>query len=132
MDAERWRKIEQRFHSALESEPEQRISFLSLACCDEDLLREVVSLLAQSGSTAGLVDPPARESAARPNEPAPSCAGHELVLPDSRPAGRGRHGDSVRALVRALSARGDQFSSDIQPAFRREARAYIRADHPHI
>jgi serine/threonine protein kinase len=57
MDAARWRQIEQIYHSALKKDQEHRISFLASACeNDEDLLRQVVSLLAESGSTGAMVD----------------------------------------------------------------------------
>src|SRR5262245_6198915 len=47
MTPERWRQIDQLFHSALEREPEGRAAFLDQACGgDEALRREVESLLA--------------------------------------------------------------------------------------
>jgi len=57
MDPERWRKIEQFYHLALEQEPTQQNRFLTEACQDDAELRgEVESLLAQSGDTERLVD----------------------------------------------------------------------------
>jgi serine/threonine protein kinase len=57
MDPERWRKIEQLYHLALEQEPAQQNRFLAEACPDDAELREEVeSLLAQSRSTEHLVD----------------------------------------------------------------------------
>src|SRR5256885_4505453 len=57
MDPERWRKIEQFYHLALEQEPAQQNRFLTEACQDDAELRgEVESLLAQSGDTERLVD----------------------------------------------------------------------------
>ncbi len=47
MDEERWRRIEQLYHSALEVEESQRSAFLEETCGgDESLRREVESLLA--------------------------------------------------------------------------------------
>ena len=57
MKPERWRQIEQLYHSALEQAPAQRTVFLNEACQgDAELRREVESLLAQSGSTEALAD----------------------------------------------------------------------------
>src|SRR5437899_2888833 len=57
MDPERWRQIEGLYHSALEQEAPQRGAFLAKACGENDeLRREVESLLAQSSATGDLVD----------------------------------------------------------------------------
>jgi hypothetical protein len=46
MDPERWRRVEELYHSALERDPEQRHSFLVAVCgTDEDILHEVETLL---------------------------------------------------------------------------------------
>jgi eukaryotic-like serine/threonine-protein kinase len=51
MTPERWQKIEQVCNAALEREPSQREAFLAQACRgDDDLRREVESLLAQEKS----------------------------------------------------------------------------------
>ena len=51
MNPERWQQIERLYHSALEREPDHRDSFLAAACGDDDdLRREVESLLAQNPS----------------------------------------------------------------------------------
>ena len=57
MDPELWRQIEGLYHSALEQEAPQRSAFLAQACGEDDeLRREVESLLEQSGSTEALSD----------------------------------------------------------------------------
>jgi serine/threonine protein kinase/Flp pilus assembly protein TadD len=57
MKSERRRQIEQLYHSALSHEPTRRNGFLADACQgDADLLREVLSLLAQSVSGETLDD----------------------------------------------------------------------------
>ena len=49
METERWRKIEELYHSALEREGSRRAAFVEQACGgDESLRREVESLLAQA------------------------------------------------------------------------------------
>ena len=66
MTPERWQKVEQIYHSALEREPSQRATFLNEACAgDEGLRREVESLLAQEGATGSFLETPALEVAAR-------------------------------------------------------------------
>ena len=45
MGADRWRKLENLYQAALEYDPSERIEFLNQACPDEQLRREVESLL---------------------------------------------------------------------------------------
>ena len=64
MKPERWRKIEELYHSALESEPSQRSSFLREACTgDEGLYREVQSLLDHEEKVKEFMEVPALEVA---------------------------------------------------------------------
>ena len=66
MKPERWQKVEEIYHSALEREPVQRATFLNEACGgDESLRQEVESLLAQEGATGSFLEAPALEMAAR-------------------------------------------------------------------
>ena len=66
MEAERWQKIEELYHSALEQEESNREAYLHQACAGDDRLeREVASLLAQVESTVGFLEAPALELAAR-------------------------------------------------------------------
>jgi eukaryotic-like serine/threonine-protein kinase len=59
VDAERWRRIELIYHAALEREPEQCSSFIAQAClADEELRREVQSLLAQGSVAPGPLESP--------------------------------------------------------------------------
>jgi serine/threonine protein kinase/Tol biopolymer transport system component len=61
MDSARWRRVEEIYHAAVERKPEERAVFLAVACAgDEDLRREVESLLAQP-SDDGVLDRPAWE-----------------------------------------------------------------------
>ena len=58
MDPARWKRVEEIYHAASERKPEERAPFLAVACAgDEDLRREVESLLAQA-SAEGLLDRP--------------------------------------------------------------------------
>jgi serine/threonine protein kinase len=66
LEAERWRQIEHLYHAALEREQGQRTAFLKQACAgDEDLEREVESLLAQEDGGDRFLEAPALEVAAR-------------------------------------------------------------------
>ncbi len=66
MTPERWRQIEQIYHSTLEREESQRSSFLKEACAgDEELRREVESLLAHKDQAESFIEAPALEAAAK-------------------------------------------------------------------
>lgn len=55
MDSDRWRKLEDLYHQAMEHDPAERVNFLESACSgDESLLREVTSLIAEGEKTEGL------------------------------------------------------------------------------
>jgi eukaryotic-like serine/threonine-protein kinase len=64
--SERWKQIERLYHEALERETATRAAFLAEACAgDEELRREVVSLIAYDRSPASIIESPALEVAAR-------------------------------------------------------------------
>ena len=64
MNAERWQQINDLFHSAVERAPEERAAFLEGACDgDEDLCREVKSLLTSHERTESFIESPAFEVA---------------------------------------------------------------------
>ena len=66
MSPERWRQIEQLYQAVLERQPDERGRFLREVCStDEELRREVESLLAYETETAMMLDRPALEVAAR-------------------------------------------------------------------
>src|SRR5262245_37123521 len=57
MTPERWRRIDELYQKALALSPEQRRIFLSQACADEEeLRREVESLLAVKSAAAAFFD----------------------------------------------------------------------------
>ena len=67
MTPQRWRQVEELYHVALGQEPEQRTNFLVHATApDEELHREVESLLAQGVSRDGVLDHPAWQDALAP------------------------------------------------------------------
>jgi serine/threonine-protein kinase len=60
MNPDRWERIEELYHAALARQGEGRAAFLANACQDdEELRREVESLVRQAGSASGLLDHPA-------------------------------------------------------------------------
>ena len=66
MKPERWEQVAQIFSAALERERSERSAFLGEACAgDEELRREVESLLAREGKDTSLMESPALEVAAR-------------------------------------------------------------------
>jgi hypothetical protein len=63
---ERWQQIEELYHAALEREPESRAAFLDEACAgDEEMRREVASLLGYDDKPASFIEAPVLEVAAR-------------------------------------------------------------------
>jgi serine/threonine protein kinase/tetratricopeptide (TPR) repeat protein len=66
VEAERWRKIEQLYHAALELEKSQRAAFIQEACGGDALLQqEVESLVAQSEGADSFLEAPAMQVAAQ-------------------------------------------------------------------
>src|SRR6266513_4841222 len=66
MTPDRWKKIEEVYHSTREREESQRAAFLNEACAGDDALRrEVESLLAFEGEPEQFLEKPALEVAAR-------------------------------------------------------------------
>lgn len=62
MDAERWRRVNDLFHAALERDPGGRDDFLAEACAGDEALRAEVSSLLRLRSGPGVVDRPAVEA----------------------------------------------------------------------
>jgi len=93
MTPERWERIKQVYHSALELEPGRRDVFLKEACAgDETLCKEVMSLLAQEGNSGEFFELPALQVVAkalaedRAQEPSTDLVGHTLVARRCEPS----------------------------------------------
>jgi serine/threonine protein kinase/sugar lactone lactonase YvrE len=134
-----WTKVEELFHAALERPPAERKAFLREACGgDEELRREVGSLLAQERDAERLME-----------EPAAGAATQKLAVTRGTRLGpyevtgligAGGMGEVYRArdtrlgrevAVKVLPA---DFASDPERLrrFEREARAVASLNHPHI
>jgi serine/threonine protein kinase/tetratricopeptide (TPR) repeat protein len=62
MQAERWRRVEELYHAAMEQEEGQRAAFLERSCAGDRALRaEVESLIAYARQTGRIIDKPAME-----------------------------------------------------------------------
>jgi eukaryotic-like serine/threonine-protein kinase len=141
MSPERWQRIEELYHSALEHPPEQRSAFLSDACAgDDELRREVESLLGHAGSGEALMNRPAWEAAADllktdTTDRAGSLAGrrisHYEILEKLGEGGMGavyKARDTRLGRLVAVKVVDARFTN----RFEREARAIAALNHPHI
>src|SRR5437764_4867747 len=62
MNSQRWQRVEEIYHAALEKELGERPAFLASECgSDTELRREVESLLEHDKAEEGFIDRPARE-----------------------------------------------------------------------
>jgi non-specific serine/threonine protein kinase/serine/threonine-protein kinase len=62
MQAERWRRVEELYHTAMEQEEAQRAAFLENSCAGDEALRvEVVSLIVYGRQGGRIIDKPAVE-----------------------------------------------------------------------
>src|SRR5215510_8668925 len=143
MTSDRWEEINRIYDAALEVKEEERPAFLERNCQgDEELRREVESLLAYDKQAQQFIDRPALQLAAEKlsNEP-PSLIGRKLGPYQIQVAlGAGGMGEvykakdtrlnrtvAIKVLPRFLSGR-----ADLRQRFAREARAIASLSHPNI
>ena len=134
MDAERWSRVKELFHAALERDPSQRDAFLAEACRDDadpqGLRTEIDRLLAAHAQAGGFIEVPPVESSVRP---ARVIGRYEVV----RLLGAGGMGEVYLARDRelgrdvALKLATDS-DRDSQARLRREAQHASQLNHPHI
>src|ERR1700720_3103172 len=129
MAPDRWNEVEMLYHAALEREPEERIAFLNRTCTDEQLRREVESLLEHQQEGDELLEtrpwrvPPALSIGMR-------LGPYEIVSAIEA----GGMGEVYQALDTrldrkvAIKVSAKQFSE----RFEREARAIAALNHPHV
>jgi eukaryotic-like serine/threonine-protein kinase len=144
MKPERWQKIDEIFHAALQCKPEERKAFIDEACRDdEDLRRELESLLAEESGADNFIEEPAMEVVAmdladdrREALIAKNIGPYKII---SR-LGAGGMGEVYRAedshLKRhvAVKVLGSRFANDraLMARFEREAYLLASLNHPNI
>jgi serine/threonine protein kinase len=137
MKADRWTEIQRLYEAAVNLTPEQRERFLMDACADEDIRREIESLLQHRENPASFLERPALDVAAdliTRDQPG-TLLGRSLGPYELRAyVGAGGMGEVYRArdarLDRdvAIKVSGEKFSE----RFEREARAIASLNHPNI
>lgn len=128
MQPERWREIERLYHRAQSVDRSARSAFLADACgSDEELRRELESLLAHDEGTAGLVPPSETSTILAPG----ASLGPYQIL---GPLGSGGMGRVYRALDTRLSRNVAIKILDqrFNERFAREAKAAAAINHPNI
>jgi serine/threonine protein kinase/Tol biopolymer transport system component len=144
MKPERWEKVERLYHAALERASDERAAFLDEACVgDQDLRREVESLLAYDESAQRFITTPPDALAAellfaeQPPSPVGGSLGHYRLL---ALLGKGGMGEVYRArddrLGRevAIKLLPTAFANDKDRLrrFEQEARAAGMLNHPNV
>ena len=142
MSPERFRKVEELYHEALDRAPADRSIFLAETCRgDEELQREVESLLEQrSAAGTGILDrpPDALLPESRAIQLAPNTdLGHYRIAERIGAGGMGtvyKATDTKLGRVVALKLLRPEMMGDAaaQSRFEREARTLASMNHPHI
>jgi eukaryotic-like serine/threonine-protein kinase len=144
MDVERWQKVNEIFHSALQQTADQRSCFLSQACADDpELLAEVQSLLFSYEESSSFIQGSAFDHAvdvfAQSDTPQPGqrIGCYKIV----REIGRGGMGAVLLAIrddeeyekeVAIKIIKRGMDTDYLLERFRNERQILARLDHPHI
>jgi serine/threonine protein kinase len=144
MTPERWKKIEQIYNTAREREESRRVAYLEEVCAgDDELRREVDSLLAKEKRGDGFLESPGVEAAAKPLAMGASRSRSGQQLGSYKIVsllGAGGMGEVYQArdakLERdvAIKVLPAAFVHDAErlARFQREARMLAALNHPHI
>ncbi|MGH6803830.1 MAG: protein kinase domain-containing protein [Methyloceanibacter sp.] len=141
---ERWQQIERLYHDALELAPGHRLAFLDRVCAgDDELRREIESLLASHDQAASFIEAPPDDVVAgmMAEEQAHSMIGRTLGHYQIQSLlGAGGMGEVYRAhdtrldrdvAVKILPEHSDKDSEALR-RFEREAKAVAALSHPNI
>ena len=150
MEPERWARVEELWHASLQVASGERAAFLKEACRDdEELRREVESLLAHEKSAVDFIEAPAFEVVARlmAHDKVDRSETDRLLIGKTiahfrvlEKLGAGGMGEVYRArdvrLDRIVAIkvlpRGELANEEAQRRFQREARLISKLSHPHI
>ncbi len=134
--AQRWRTLEDLYQAALDRPPSARAAFLSQACPDESIRREVESLLDARGAGDELLERPAIRYAAQPLQPGAMIGQYRIV----QRIGAGGMGEVYQAYDTKLHRQAglkllprEQLADpESKQRLLREARAAAALNHPNI
>jgi eukaryotic-like serine/threonine-protein kinase len=145
MSPERWMRIEQLYHTALELDSGEQSQYLAKACDgDDDLRQRVASLLGEKTSAANLLDQPvwdaARNLIEQTTRPKPAPGSQLGPYQIEAPVGSGGMGEVFLAhdtrLRRTVAIKVLRSESIADPSrkgrFLQEARAASALNHPNI
>jgi serine/threonine protein kinase/Tol biopolymer transport system component len=144
MKPDRWQKVKEIFQAALDRSPADRSAFVSEACSgDEELRREVQSLMSSDGRSGTFLDSPAYEAAADMlvRQKSELKSGHTIAAYEILSfISRGGMGEVYLAQDRRLSRKvalkllPAAFTKDDERLrrFEQEARAASALNHPNI
>ncbi|HLJ49318.1 MAG TPA: serine/threonine-protein kinase [Bryobacteraceae bacterium] len=138
MDAERWERIAELYHAAQECVPSERTAFLSQACQDdEELRREVESLLAQDVSQDGALERAAQAAVTWDiDRSIPATIGHYRIVALVGQGGMGAvyeaEQDHPRRTVALKVIKPGLVVPEVLRRFEQESEALGRLQHPGI